>query len=515
MSAQKSSRAELTEEESAEQLAASIQMRKDFTEAIKSFLDDIPKKDMDSIGILLSGGVDSTTLLWVMMELGLRPKVYTYTTSSTKGMSMDHKKAQALAEHYNLPLNVVHMSSDPEYVTQTIEKVLVENLEWLRKGRIDKEVAFLVHEMGLAASKDGIKYLFSGLGEGNIHMLGRKTEIRGHEGRISNLESAISGVGFDMTQVIGFAADLSRMGVRLCAPHFISNARGAFSRLSWRQVNRPRKKEATLRAYSKEMEFSGINPQVSPMQSGDSGARDYFEEMVTGSEYARRISGRPVTSSIVYYNALERLHRPSGKDLTTAGNTQAEMKEKWAFAALVNNNVPLPEDTVEGLSLFIDLTTGKAKHPNDIYSIVEVDEDGNPILDDGNLFGDLIEDVPTEEEEEVIDLVEEDDGSYTDKVDCFGYPLYIASSQRGCPYAQAGLCGSYKPCNEELKDDLTLCSSYRTSLEITASRFDDMAQYYGGKDDAYTRAGNWCDKESDRLNDLAAEKAQELKEKTS
>ena len=65
----------LTEAESAEQLAASLQMRQDFTFAVKSFLDDIPKKDRGKIGILLSGGVDSTTLLWVLMEQGLRPQV--------------------------------------------------------------------------------------------------------------------------------------------------------------------------------------------------------------------------------------------------------------------------------------------------------------------------------------------------------------------------------------------------------------------------------------------------------
>ena len=488
----------LTEAESAEQLAASLQMRQDFTFAVKSFLDDIPKKDRGKIGILLSGGVDSTTLLWVLMEQGLRPHVYTYTTSSTEGISMDHKKAQILADHYNLPINVVNMPSDPDYIAQTIEKIFTENLDFLRKTRPDKEVPFLVHEMALAAAKDGVKYLFSGIGEGNIHRLSRSVEIRGRRGAVSNTEVAQAQVSYDVRQATGLAADLSRLGIRFCLPHFVSNQMGAFANLDWRQLNLPRKKESTLRAYTEEMEFSGINPQVSPMQSGDSGARAYFEEAITNSHHVQKFLGRRASSAIVFYNALENYHRGDA-GLAVATQRDSAYEEKMSWAAHVNNGVALPEEFIDSLGEFIDLTSGKAKPPEEVYgdTIIYVDENGveEPKDDDGDLFG-LIGELDAqatedEDDEEEVMLIRESDDSYSDKVDCYGYPLYIGSSQRGCPFAMAGLCSTYSKCNTEKKTNLKVCSSYRGSMEILAERLADISIFYAVPGGAYDKAISW------------------------
>ncbi|MFO7711219.1 MAG: diphthine--ammonia ligase, partial [Candidatus Woesearchaeota archaeon] len=116
----------------------------------------IPDK---KIGLLFSGGIDSTFLALVLKELGIP---FTCYTAGVSEESKDVKAAREVAEHLNLPLRTKILDEGlPAYLERIVP--LIEDSNVVKVG-----VAIPFYLACEMAKKDNVKVLFSGLGSEEI-----------------------------------------------------------------------------------------------------------------------------------------------------------------------------------------------------------------------------------------------------------------------------------------------------------------------------------------------------------
>lgn len=430
----------LTLEEDERQRIAGKRFRKILTKVTSNLLEVT-----EHPAIFLSGGADSTTTLLAMIELGARPVCITYSTDGR--VSSDAKKARKLAEYYGLSFHIVQMPSDPDEVARGIDQMLDKHKEIDPTKRPNIEVLYFFQEMFRIASTLGIKSVFSGIGDGSIHLVGRSGEIAGRLRGLSSTEVIAQQVwNLEDEQVGPLTAIAAEFGINFCLPITITTAMLPYAGLTWREMNIPRKKHITIRAFQKELDEIGLIVQPKPMQTGDSGARDYFDNAITQSEYARNRAGREVISAQQYYNSIAR-SLGWEKERGSVGKKHNAW-ETWRY------NVDGIEPTQQGYKPAYKITNGKAEIP----VIFTGDSD--------NLFGNVL--AVSESKNMILD----ENGKPDTRVDCFGVPFYTGEAKAKCRRAQAGLCGNYRPESPIVIED---CYHFEQWAEAGSLTLDSIA----------------------------------------
>lgn len=72
--------------------------------------------------LALSGGVDSTTVLFAMLELGIKPRCLTFHCDGIE--SNDLRSVRQLQQHFDLDVEVVTVPSDPDSMIRDVKLVL-------------------------------------------------------------------------------------------------------------------------------------------------------------------------------------------------------------------------------------------------------------------------------------------------------------------------------------------------------------------------------------------------------
>lgn len=452
--------AELTSAEKSLQERRGRYYRNLLRDAVDDFLVGV---NPDKVGIMLSGGVDSSIILWTLLEKGIRPYVYTFHLSSTEGLSTDALKAKTLAEKYHLPFRAIEMPTDPDELAKII-KDLDDRYPQI-ETRPDFEVVPIFQEiMRAAIERDGVYDMFSGIGDSAIHLLGRKMEIRGRYGMMGISEAnARRMLHIDGDQTVVLISVANDLGVRLCLPLQVLAVMQPYYNVPWHVMNTPRLKQITIGQFAQEEEASGVKIVVAPLQNGDSGGRAYFDSMITQSEFARDFVGRDVTSAVVFYNALRSRYRKrkSGKETF------------WNWFSYVTDGIDPPDD----YTLPVD-KMGRAKLP-------ESEEES------GGLFSDIMEDG--------TEYKLNDDGEIDRRIDCTGTGFYEGDdvALSSCPRAQAGLCSRYNP---DAPYTITKCEVWENWNDINVEFLSVLADASAGQArDTYTK---WADQSEKVLSEI-------------
>ncbi len=131
---------------------------------INAISKNLPKEDNGKIGVLFSGGVDSTSICFILKELGVDFICYTAALEEP-GMEKapDLVWAQKAAKKYNFPLKIrkINLKQTEKYVKKTASIIKSSNVV-----KIGVALPFLLALE--QAQKDGTKYVFSGLGTEEI-----------------------------------------------------------------------------------------------------------------------------------------------------------------------------------------------------------------------------------------------------------------------------------------------------------------------------------------------------------
>ena len=436
----------LSEGEVRRQREVSGVLRKDLEEILAI---NIRNLDLDSTNtaLMLSGGMESSAILFSLIKLGVRPQIISYYGGGD-GPSLDFKKAQSLAEHYNLPFHPVVLPEDPElFYEYTKNAVFNRNLE----TRPDIEVSFLYYNIYQKAKEIGVTFIYSGVDEGNLIGLGRKYEMPGRYGQMSSQARLLNHaklISSNNEQKYSFASEANLNGLVLLTPMSTWGSILTLADVPFRLSNLPKQKSIMSVAYGDELDETGLVIQVSPMQVRDASPRQIYNDYVRRSEGVRRdtaVAGvHGVDTAQKWYNFLKKqaglpIARSSGD--INIGAVIGDAQE--VFVNHVFTGAPIPEDMeelgVSGAGIDTDYLDGM-----DLGASVDLLSEG------------AVEDYAPE----TLNLT-----------DCFGTPLGSPYAMDLCPRARAGLCNHNPKAGEVTGDkddgsyDLLLCGLSRVAVD--------------------------------------------------
>lgn len=124
----------------------------------------LPTNYQKKIGLLFSGGVDSTVLALILKKLGVKFTCYTaHITAPKMEVAQDYEYAKKIAQQYDLDLRVNEIRVDK------LEELLVETMQLIEDDDYIKvSVALPFLASCKLAQEDGIDIMFSGLGSEEI-----------------------------------------------------------------------------------------------------------------------------------------------------------------------------------------------------------------------------------------------------------------------------------------------------------------------------------------------------------
>jgi len=222
----------------------------------------------DEVAILLSSGVDSSSVLFALLEA--KKKVTAYTFCLDDRVSKDLKYAEITANEFNVPFVKIILPTNIDLLKED----LIDLIRYGAKTKTDFECGWpMLYAYKLIKEKN----IFSGFGadghfciskKGMIHFKNKINEFR------NNLWNKESYVQKHMHK------NLSKVyNKNFIAPYLSQDMYKLFNGTTWEQVNRPHQKQPIRDSFPQE--FARIKIfQHQNLQKGDSGISEHFEKLL-------------------------------------------------------------------------------------------------------------------------------------------------------------------------------------------------------------------------------------------
>lgn len=436
----------------------------------------------ETIGIFLSGGIDSCSLLLTMIhDLNLRVSdAYTAVLTGPDGEpveSTDYLRAKRICGHYGIQHHAVVVPREPEEIVGRMWNLSQREMgDGFLHNRADFEVLVLYMQALEAASDQGNKIVLSGLNDGDIHQYSRKHSVPNKrvETHYSSYQINANWLGAvsDKYNAQRFVMneEAQRLGLSFLLPHLLLASQLPYWDVPWKLLNQPREKWISQRAYSEELlAASGRDKaHTAPMQCDDSGAREFFDSMVRESKLADEICGRPVHSSTMLTNLLKeesakRTHQipidddfPFDPDDEMPYWAREDLSRTEGDHQLSTHLASIYGNFRSGPMKWLGHLTSGGEAPNLPQKISDGQADLSYVPKDfgaqkraKGFLSDLVDtSSPASRERFYADGSTGELAKSRDqidlRVDCFGGPLHRGAgfTQTMCPRAQAGLCGT-------------------------------------------------------------------------
>lgn len=236
---------------------SAARLREYLIEAIRPYRD---------AALLLSGGLDSGTILAAMLALGYRPHLFTVRLSGI--VSTDSKVAREMANHFSLPLMEVLIPQNEATLIADIRRLLEIGID---PYRVEIQVTHPFLYLGPAISQAGCQVALHGMGGSESLGDGRKAQIAFHEGGQRAFDNQRN---FEVTSPRSTRFGIERVcrlfGVELAAPFLEHKVLQHTLSLTYRDINMPKLKGILLRAFP---EFWGARAWYRPPSNMQINAR--------------------------------------------------------------------------------------------------------------------------------------------------------------------------------------------------------------------------------------------------
>jgi asparagine synthetase B (glutamine-hydrolysing) len=248
--------------------------------------------------ILLSGGVDSTSVLLALLELGAEVVAYSFTLE--RHVSKDFACARENAKRLDVPFVPLLLPRD----RATLERDVRHEIEVLGlRKKADVEAAWPRLRALEVLEREGFAHLATGDLADGYYALSRRASIEARE----HLDDARWRASFTRSyfaranpaQVATLGEEASRRGIDLLVPYRDEGLEELVSLATWRELNRPRQKELTRLAWPELDRLRTI--EHTNLQGGDSGIARHFELLLDSPLNTRRSK-----SVVGVYNSLAR-----------------------------------------------------------------------------------------------------------------------------------------------------------------------------------------------------------------
>jgi asparagine synthetase B (glutamine-hydrolysing) len=228
--------------------------------------------------VLLSGGMDSTTLVVANVVLGYRPTCYSFTVGEVE--HSDLRAARRVTDDLGLPLVVVDIPRTEDQLVGDVRR-LIADLGTTLKTAI--QCAQPISHMARRLRADG--YSRATIGTGCIVLDDRRVAIIAHdEGEdAARVYRAAKHGDKDLDRGTGAMHRIARLrGIELVEPYTAEPVVSVGLAIDYAEMNRPRQKGIALRAFP---EYFSVYPwwrRNRPLQVG-SGLREWHDTLLASS----------------------------------------------------------------------------------------------------------------------------------------------------------------------------------------------------------------------------------------
>jgi asparagine synthetase B (glutamine-hydrolysing) len=272
------------------------------------------------VGVFLSGGADSHSVLFALLAMGVRPTVFSIRREDRE--SRDFRTALRTARAFELTFIPVMLPVEQQQVLRDLQRVL-------RLGARKKaDVECLWPRLRLldAAKAHGDELVVTGDCADAHYVLSRKGMVHYKPRGISGLDEfrAMKFADPNYAQVAMIRTYAATLGIEVAVPWRSEAMQAVFRALPWETCNKPRQKELTRAAFSEAFGRVRVPPHQN-LQLGDTGIADRCAELL--DDPVVNVKGRKATAAL-YRDLAERWGVGRGDaDLRGAGAEQDDEGE--------------------------------------------------------------------------------------------------------------------------------------------------------------------------------------------
>lgn len=242
--------------------------------------------------VLMSAGVDSHSVLFSMLELGMKPVCYSFTLDDRE--SRDFKVARATAKAFGLKFVPIYLPTDPEKIKAGLFNVM-KTMKPTGKSAIECLYAFKIAIDAVKETRIG-----AGLGADLYFVLSKKGCMHFKDNADGYRLPKFKADQGPKSQLSTLKAYCEGQGKTWFSPWQTKEMLREFVHTSWDEVNKPKQKNPVHEQYAEYMAKVKTYPHTN-LQLGDSGISDSFLPLLKDPEWN---PGNKFKSMTGVYNRL-------------------------------------------------------------------------------------------------------------------------------------------------------------------------------------------------------------------
>ena len=230
------------------------------------------KASGQSAAVLLSSGVDSHSVLFACLELGIPIVAYSFTLADRE--SRDFKYARATAEVFGVPFKKVEL---PMTVT-ALKKFCLYAVRRGAKGKTDFECMWPMTMAFRQAAKDGHRYVLSATAADSHFALSKKANMK-FKDRVDDYRRLVFAKR-NTGQKLLLRAEAAKLGMDYMTPYDTTRMCSELHGYSWTELNKPQQKQPIRSAFPEYFQKCKTTVHTN-LQLGDSGIANHFNILLS------------------------------------------------------------------------------------------------------------------------------------------------------------------------------------------------------------------------------------------
>lgn len=241
-------------------------MKPDVLKVLMHYARSVPD---DTVAVLLSGGIDSSSVLFSLLASGKKVAAYAFMLDGK--LSTDFALARRNAATFGCTFTPIFLPTD----LLTLKANLLTLKGIGARKKTDYECGWpMLH--AYAQIKERV--VASGMGADGHFCISKKGMLHWRH-RIDEFRLALYN-SKTYAQAPIHAALALRYGKKVLTPYLTPEMRAEFLGTSWMEVNKPKQKQPILSAFPAEFRRIKVLPHVN-LQLGDSGIAEHFTKLLS------------------------------------------------------------------------------------------------------------------------------------------------------------------------------------------------------------------------------------------